>query len=858
MKTSDIRKAFLDFFNSKNHEVVASSSLVPSNDETLLFTNAGMVQFKDVFLGTETKNFKRAATSQRCIRAGGKHNDLENVGYTLRHHTFFEMLGNFSFGDYFKEDAIKFAWEFLTKELKLDKEKLWITVYKDDDEAEEIWKNIIGIDPGRIARLGDDDNFWSMGDTGPCGPCSEIFYDHGEHIDGTPPGAEGDEGDRFIEIWNLVFMQFNRDESGKMEPLPKPSVDTGMGLERIAAVLQGVNSNYETDVFKDLINASEKILGSQGSTSHKVIADHIRSSVFLISDGVIPEKEGRGYVLRRIMRRGIRHGYKIGAKKPFMHLLVKDLIKLMNSAYPELKKKQKDIIELIKNEEIKFFETLETGIEILDETISNMKNKTLSGDVVFKLHDTYGFPFDLTADIAREKQLDIDEERFNECMNQQKQTSKASSSFVSSLPAASGIEETKFLGYENLESDSKVLVIWKDQERIDAAKNNEEIFFACNQTPFYAEAGGQIGDKGKFASQSSTGSILDCKKQGKVYIHKAIVDKGSIKTGDVIKMSVEKEKRSAIAIHHSSTHLVHAALRAVLGDHVQQKGSLVDENKLRFDFSHTKPLTKEEITKIEDIVNKEALKNLEVKTELMKLDDALKSGAMALFGEKYDDDVRVLTMGENSYSVELCGGTHVNRTGDIGFFVITNQSSVASGIRRIEALAGSKSIEHVKKLRDVNLSLQNSLNVSADELQEKVNSLIEENKKLKKSSKSKSAKKSVISSETHEFGDWKLIIEQVDVEDTKDLRFLADEQKNTNEKLCVVIFTESSNKIALVCGVTKNLTESLSAKEVVSELSNQINGKGGGRSDFAQGAGETDNIKDFVTSIPNSVKSLAK
>ncbi len=858
MKTSDIRKAFLDFFNSKNHEVVASSSLVPSNDETLLFTNAGMVQFKDVFLGTETKNFKRAATSQRCIRAGGKHNDLENVGYTLRHHTFFEMLGNFSFGDYFKEDAIKFAWEFLTEELKLDKEKLWITVYKDDDEAEEIWKEIIGIDPGRIARLGDDDNFWSMGDTGPCGPCSEIFYDHGEHIDGTPPGAEGDEGDRFIEIWNLVFMQFNRDESGKMEPLPKPSVDTGMGLERIAAVLQGVNSNYETDVFKDLINASEKILGSQGSTSHKVIADHIRSSVFLISDGVIPEKEGRGYVLRRIMRRGIRHGYKIGAKKPFMHLLVKDLIKLMNSAYPELKKKQKDIIELIKNEEIKFFETLETGIEILEETISNMKNKTLSGDVVFKLHDTYGFPFDLTADIAREKQLDIDEERFNECMNQQKQTSKASSSFVSSLPAASGIEETKFLGYENLESDSKVLVIWKDQERIDAAKNNEEIFFACNQTPFYGEAGGQVGDKGKFASQSSTGSILDCKKQGKVYIHKAIVDKGSIKTGDVIKMSVEKEKRSAIAIHHSSTHLVHAALRAVLGDHVQQKGSLVDENKLRFDFSHTKPLTKEEITKIEDIVNKEALKNLEVKTELMKLDDALKSGAMALFGEKYDDDVRVLTMGENSYSVELCGGTHVNRTGDIGFFVITNQSSVASGIRRIEALAGSKSIEHVKKLRDVNLSLQNSLNVSADELQEKVNSLIEENKKLKKSSKSKSAKKSVISSEMHEFGDWKLIVEQVDVEDTKDLRSLADEQKNTNEKLCVVIFTESSNKIALVCGVTKNLTESLSAKEVVSELSNQINGKGGGRSDFAQGAGETDNIKDFVTSIPNSVKSLAK
>ena len=508
MKTNKIRSLFLDFFNSKDHEVVTSSSLVPNNDETLLFTNAGMVQFKDIFLGTESKNYKRATTSQRCIRAGGKHNDLENVGYTLRHHTFFEMLGNFSFGDYFKEDAIKYAWEFLTEVIKLDKEKLWITVYKDDDEAEEIWKNVIGIDPKKIARLGDEENFWSMGDTGPCGPCSEIFYDHGEHIEGTPPGADGDEGDRFIEIWNLVFMQFNRDESGKMEPLPKPSVDTGMGLERIAAVLQGVNSNYDTDVFKDLIQASEKLLGNNGSTSHKVIADHIRSSVFLISDGVIPEKEGRGYVLRRIMRRGIRHGYKIGAKKPFIHKLVKDLIKLMSSAYPELKTKQKEITELIKNEEVKFFETLEIGIDILEETISGMTNNVLSGDVVFKLHDTYGFPFDLTADIAREKDIEIDEKRFNECMNQQKQTSKASSSFVSSLPAASGVKETKFLGYESLESDSEILVMWKNQERIDNAKNKDEIFLACNQTPFYAEAGGQIGDKGKFASKSDRKSVV--------------------------------------------------------------------------------------------------------------------------------------------------------------------------------------------------------------------------------------------------------------------------------------------------------------------------------------------------------------
>jgi alanyl-tRNA synthetase len=858
MKTSEIRQSFLDFFHSKNHKIVSSSSLVPNNDETLLFTNAGMVQFKDVFLGTEKKNYKRATTSQRCIRAGGKHNDLENVGYTLRHHTFFEMLGNFSFGDYFKEDAIKFAWEFLTEVLKLDKNKLWITVYKDDDEAEQIWKEIIGIDPERIARLGDEDNFWSMGDTGPCGPCSEIFYDHGDHIDGTPPGAEGDEGDRYVEIWNLVFMQFNRDENGKMEPLPKPSVDTGMGLERIAAVMQGVNSNYETDIFKDLISASEKLLGNEKSTSHKVIADHIRSSVSLISDGVIPENEGRGYVLRRIMRRGIRHGYKIGAKKPFMFNLVEDMVRVMSSAFPDLKDKESDITELVKTEEIKFFETLEKGIEILDEEISKMTEEIISGDVVFKLHDTFGFPFDLTADIAREKELLIDEKRFNECMNQQKETSKASSNFVSKLPAAAGVNETKFLGYDDLESDSKVLVIWKDQERVDEADNKEEIFIACDQTPFYAEAGGQVGDKGIFASNSATGNILDCKKQGKVYLHKAIIKKGNIKTGDVIKMSVEKDKRSAIAIHHSSTHLVHAALREVLGDHVQQKGSLVDENKLRFDFSHSKPLSKEEISKIEDIVNKETLSNLEVQTELMKIDDALKSGAMALFGEKYDDEVRVLTMGNNSYSVELCGGTHVSRTGDIGHFIITNQSNVASGIRRIEALAGFQSIEYINNVRETNSSLQSLLNVSSEDMHEKILSLIEENKALKKKSSNKNSAKTVLLSETHDVKDWQLIVEQVEISDTKDLRSLVDEKKKINDKACIVILNHQKNKVAFVCGVTANLTETISAKDVINQLSKTIDGKGGGRSDFAQGAGETDNISDFVTSVVNTVKSLAK
>ena len=857
MKTSDIRQSFLDFFKSKGHEVVSSSSLIPNNDETLLFTNAGMVQFKDIFLGTEKKNFTRATTSQRCIRAGGKHNDLENVGYTLRHHTFFEMLGNFSFGDYFKEDAIKYGWEFLTEVLKLDKDKLWITVYKDDDEAEEIWKNVIGIDPNRIARLGDDDNFWSMGDTGPCGPCSEIFYDHGDHIKGSPPGEEGDEGDRFVEIWNLVFMQFNRDETGTMEPLPKPSVDTGMGLERISAVMQGVNSNYETDTFVDLIVASEKILGEKGSPSHKVIADHIRSTVFLISDGVIPEKEGRGYVLRRIMRRGIRHGYKIGAKEPFMYLLVDELLKLMSSAYPELINKQIEITKVIKNEESKFFETLENGIDILEESISKMTGDTISGDIVFKLHDTFGFPFDLTADIAREKNLLVDEKRFNVCMDKQKETSKASSSFVSSLPAASGIDETHFLGYEELESNSEVMVLWKDNKRINTAKNNEEIFIALNQTPFYGESGGQVGDRGKFASKTAAGNILDCKKQGKVFIHKALIKKGKIKTGDVIKMTVEKEKRAAIAIHHSSTHLAHAALREVLGDHVQQKGSLVDENKLRFDFSHDKPLTKNQISAIEAIVNKEALNNSEVKTELMRLDDALKSGAMALFGEKYDDDVRVLTMGDNSYSVELCGGTHVKRTGDIGFFMIINQSSVASGIRRIEAVAGMKAIDHIEKIRQINLSLQTSLNVSSEDMLEKVQNLIEENKELKKN-KNKTVKKSTVFSETFEIDDFKLIVEQVKIDNPKELRNFVDAKKNTNEKVCVVLMSVSKNKVALVCGVTKNLCESLSAKDVIAELSKQINGTGGGRSDFAQGAGETENVQDFVTSISNTVKSLAK
>ena len=857
MKTSEIREAFIQFFESKGHKRVGSSSLIPGNDKTLLFTNAGMVQFKDVFLGQEKKDFKTATTSQKCIRAGGKHNDLENVGYTLRHHTFFEMLGNFSFGDYFKEEAIAYAWEFLTKTLKLPEEKLWISVYKDDDEAADIWKDKIGVNPERIVRLGEADNFWSMGDTGPCGPCSEIYFDHGDHIEGTPPGSPGDEGDRFVEIWNLVFMQYNRNDKGDMSPLPKPSVDTGMGLERIAAVMQGVNSNYETDLFKNLISASENILGKAGDVSHKVIADHIRSTSFLISDGVMPENEGRGYVLRRILRRGIRHGYKLGAKKPFLHKLVPDLVAAMKSGYPQIEKDEEKITLTILKEETKFFETLEKGLDILEEAISKISNKTIPGEIVFKLHDTYGFPYDLTNDIAREKKLVIDKDGFDKSMAQQKASSKEASKFGQDLPQASGIASTQFIGYETLESESKVIQIWKEQEAADTVNTNEEFYFALESTSFYAESGGQVGDKGSFKSQSATGSILDCKKQGDVFIHKAKIDSGALKRGDVISMSVERDKRKATAIHHSATHLMHAALKDVLGDHVQQKGSLVDENKLRFDFSHPDPLTDEQIKAVEEIVNREALNNICVTTTLMKLDDAIASGAEALFGEKYDDEVRVLNMGEDSYSVELCGGTHVERTGDIGTFIIINQSSVASGIRRIEAIAGAKALDYLLELKLSNSNLKRMLNVGENEITAKVEGIIKENKQLKKQGSSKGTL-TVKNKISEDIDDWILNVELVSTDDPKQLRGLADQKKAMLKKGCVILITEVNEKASIVCSVTDDLTDKLSAKEIIAELAKGINGKGGGRDDFAQGAGDAKNLNDFVTSIPNSVKSLAK
>ena len=856
MKTSDIRKAFLNFYESKNHTQVESSSLIPVNDDTLLFTNAGMVQFKDLFLGTEKKDYVRAASSQRCIRAGGKHNDLENVGYTLRHHTFFEMLGNFSFGDYFKEEAIEFAWEFLTKELKLPEEKLWISVFREDDDAEKIWREKIGVNPNRIVRLDEEDNFWSMGETGPCGPCSEIYYDHGDHIEGTPPGSDGDEGDRFVEIWNLVFMQFNRNDSGEMTPLPKPSVDTGMGLERIAAVMQGVNSNYETDLFKTLISASQKILKDEGNNSHKVVADHIRSTSFLIADGITPENEGRGYVLRRILRRAIRHGYKMGATKPFLFNLVDDLSSLMKDAYPVLVEKQQYIKDTIHREEIKFFETLEKGIKILDQSIDELDSDTIPGDVVFKLHDTFGFPFDLTADIAREKNLNIDSEGFAKCMKQQKESSKAGSNFTSDLPTPSDIEATSFSGYDELISDSNVISLWLGQDSVDEAKETQEVYFALSSTPFYAESGGQVGDTGEFKTDTCSGIILDCKKQGKVFLHKALIEKGSLKVGDQLNVSVSSSKRNATAIHHSATHLLHSALKKVLGDHVQQKGSQVDSEKLRFDFAHSKPVSPDEISEIEALVNDQVLHNSEVTTNEMDLEKAIKSGAEALFGEKYDSKVRVLAMGEEDFSVELCGGTHVSRTGDIGSFVVTSQSSVASGIRRIEAIAGKQAINHLNNIRSVNQSLQKALNTTSDKLAEKIEALIQENKKLKKSGPVSTSNETIFSEEST-INNWKLIIKQVALEDNKQLRGLVDQAKKGIDRGVVILLSESNGKVAIVAGVTKNLIDEISAKDIISELSSQLNGKGGGRPDFAQGAGVSEKVNEFVTSIPNTVKSIS-
>ena len=856
MLTSEIRAKFLEYFANNDHEVIDSSPLIPANDDTLLFTNAGMVQFKDVFLGTDKRPYKRATTTQRCIRAGGKHNDLENVGYTLRHHTFFEMLGNFSFGDYFKEHAIELAWNFLTKELGLPKDKLWISVFREDDEAAEIWLSKIGISPDRIVRLDEEDNFWSMGDTGPCGPCSEIYYDHGDQYEGTPPGSPGDDGDRFVEIWNLVFMQFNRDAAGDLTPLPKPSVDTGMGLERVSAVMQGVNSNYETDLFLNLIKASEKAIKSPGEPSHKVIADHIRSVSFLIADGVMPSNEGRGYVLRRIMRRAIRHGYKLGAKKPFLHNLVAPLVQEMETAFPMLTTNQSLIETTIHDEENKFLETLEKGIEILDKEIKKMTSQVIPGEVVFKLHDTFGFPFDLTADIAREQDLTLDQKGFDICMAEQVKNSKSASKFKAVQLDLSSIADTNFLGYDRLTAKGTVLGLWDKEVRIDTANETKEYLLAFNQSPFYAESGGQIGDQGLFLGKDCHGQVLDCIKQGKIFIHKINLEKGSISVKDEIKLEVNPVLRASAAAHHSGTHLMHAALKHVLGDHVVQKGSLVDPTKLRFDFSHPKAVTKEEIKEIESLVNMHSLNNSEVTTDLMKLDDAIASGAEAMFGEKYDDDVRVLSMSDG-FSVELCGGTHVSRTGDIGMFIITSESSVSSGVRRIEAAVGSQAVELMLEMQQQLQTAQSLLNVGASEVSSKVKDLIAENKSLKKDKKTNPVSSIEAKDSRHQLDGFELVILQVENQNIQDLRQLVDQHKKDQQEQCILIVSSQDNKVVLVCGVTSDLEDSLQANKVIQAVCKSIDGKGGGRNDFAQGAGECNNIDEFVNSIPNIVQSIA-
>ena len=856
MLTSELRAKFLEYFSNNNHEVVESSPLIPAHDETLLFTNAGMVQFKDVFLGSDKRPYKRATTTQRCIRAGGKHNDLENVGYTLRHHTFFEMLGNFSFGDYFKEEAIQLAWNFLTNELNLDKEKLWISVFREDDEAAEIWLSKIGIDPERIVRLDEEDNFWSMGDTGPCGPCSEIYYDHGEQYEGTPPGSPGDDGDRFVEIWNLVFMQFNRDAAGELTPLPKPSVDTGMGLERVAAVMQGVNSNYETDLFLNLIQASEDAIQSPGAPSHKVIADHIRSVSFLIADGITPSNEGRGYVLRRIMRRAIRHGYKLGAKEPFMHTLVEPLVKEMSSAFPMLASNQQHIEETIHNEEKKFLETLDKGIEILEKEISGMSSKVIPGEIVFKLHDTFGFPFDLTADIAREQELELDETGFNKCMEEQVKNSKSASKFKGNQLDLSAIDETQFLGYDQLNAEGKVLGLWNDDLQVDSATPGKDYILALDQSPFYAESGGQVGDQGEFSGSNGSGQVTDCIKQGKIFLHKINLEEGSIKLNDTLKLSVAPSMRSDAASNHSATHLMHAALKHVLGNHVEQKGSLVDSSKLRFDFSHPKAVTKDELKQIELLVNQQTLSNAEVKTELMQLDDAIASGAEAMFGEKYDDEVRVLSMGDG-FSVELCGGTHVARTGDIGMFAILSESSVSSGVRRIEAVTGFKAVELMLDIRSQLQEVQGILNVGAPQVSSKVEDLIKENKSFKKGNKTKDQSSVEIKEAIHKINNFDLVLIEADTQNIQDLRQLVDSSKKDQHERCVLILSHHESKLLMVCGVTDDIQASLSANDVIQAIAKATNGKGGGRKDFAQGAGETENFKEFVNSIPDIVQSIA-
>ncbi len=852
--TAEIRQAFLDFFHSKGHQVVASSSLVPHNDPTLLFTNAGMNQFKDVFLGLDKRNYSRATTSQRCVRAGGKHNDLENVGYTARHHTFFEMLGNFSFGDYFKHDAIQFAWELLTSEkwFALPKERLWVTVYESDDEAYEIWEKEVGIPRERIIRIGDNkgapyasDNFWQMGDTGPCGPCTEIFYDHGDHIWGGPPGSPEEDGDRYIEIWNIVFMQFNRQADGTMEPLPKPSVDTGMGLERIAAVLQHVNSNYDIDLFRTLIQAVAKVTGATdlSNKSLRVIADHIRSCAFLIADGVMPSNENRGYVLRRIIRRAVRHGNMLGAKETFFYKLVGPLIDVMGSAGEDLKRQQAQVEQVLKTEEEQFARTLERGLALLDEELAKLSGDTLDGETAFRLYDTYGFPVDLTADICRERNIKVDEAGFEAAMEEQRRRAREASGFGADYNAMIRVDSaSEFKGYDHLELNGKVTALFVDGKAVDAINAGQEAVVVLDQTPFYAESGGQVGDKGELKGANFSFAVEDTQKYGQAIGHIGKLAAGSLKVGDAVQADVDEARRARIRLNHSATHLMHAALRQVLGTHVSQKGSLVNDKVLRFDFSHNEAMKPEEIRAVEDLVNAQIRRNLPIETNIMDLEAAKAKGAMALFGEKYDERVRVLSMGD--FSTELCGGTHASRTGDIGLFRIISESGTAAGVRRIEAVTGEGAIATVHADSDRLSEVAHLLKGDSNNLADKVRSVLERTRQLEKElqqlKEQAAAQESAnLSSKAIDVNGVKLLVSELSGVEPKMLRTMVDDLKNQLGSTIIVLATVAEGKVSLIAGVSKDVTDRVKAGELIGMVAQQVGGKGGGRPDMAQ-AGGTD------------------
>jgi alanyl-tRNA synthetase len=862
LSAADIRRAFLDFFREHGHTVVPSSPLVPGNDPTLLFTNAGMVQFKDVFLGKEKRDYVRATTSQRVVRAGGKHNDLENVGYTARHLTFFEMLGNFSFGDYFKRDAIRFAWDLLTRTLKLDPDRLWVTVFRDDDEAAEIWRKEIGVPAERITRLPEKSNFWSMGDTGPCGPCSEIFYDHGPSVPGGPPGSPDEDGDRFVEVWNLVFMQFDRSADGKMTPLPRPSVDTGMGLERIAAVMQSVHSIYDIDLFKSLIGAAANLAGTRDLTasSLRVIADHIRSCTFLIVDGVLPSNEGRGYVLRRIIRRAIRHGYQLGIKETFFYKLVSVLEKEMGAAYPELVRNRAQAERVLKLEEERFAETLATGMVLLEDAIKNLRGKMIDGETVFKLYDTYGFPADLTADIARERGMTIDQAGFDAAMEEQRKRSQDASKFGVALSGGATIDSrTLFQGYEGLESTGQVVALLKAGASVAELNSGDEGEVVLDRTPFYAESGGQVGDAGELSSPGVHFRVSDTQKRGTAHSHIGRVAEGKIRVGDTLSAAVDGDRRKATALNHTATHLLHAALRKVLGTHVQQKGSLVAPDRLRFDFSHLQPVTPAELREIERLVNTEIRRNTAAEIEEMDYDSAVGAGAMALFGEKYERNVRVLRIGE--FSMELCGGTHVDRAGDIGFFKIVSESGVASGVRRIEAITGDAALDYVEKSDELLRDLSGLVRGSRDDVRDKVRDALERIRSMEREIRSlkdrlASGQGVDLAAGAVDIQGVKVVALKIDGADAGALRNAVDQLKGKLKSAVIVLASvEGPDRVVLVAGVTADVTARIKAGELVGTIAAKIGGKGGGRPDFAQAGGNNPAaLEAALAAVPEAVR----